>query len=32
LAGLDDAGLRLEAFERELRPVPGGRAAAALTR
>ena len=32
LAGLDEAALRFDALERELRPVPGGRAAAALTR
>jgi FeS assembly SUF system regulator len=32
LAGLDNAELRLGALERELRPTPGGRAAAALIR
>ena len=32
LAGLDDAEVRLGALESELRPVAGGRAAAALTR
>ena len=32
LAGLDPASLRLGAFEQELRPASGGRAAAALRR